>query len=79
MKGMAAIYEHVTPEMEEQVLDCLTRRWQASIRELHPAERQLLTELVPSLEREVEAALAAEVGDDGAKMISQMPPKRRAR
>jgi Phage integrase family. len=79
LQGMANVYEHVTPEMEEQVLACLTRRWQASIRELHPAERDLLLELVPSLRLEVEAALAAGLGDDGAKVISQIPPRRRAR
>ncbi|WP_026126819.1 hypothetical protein [Nocardiopsis xinjiangensis] len=49
MPGMANVYEHVTPEMREQVLTVLERRWQASVGALGPGERDRLMEMLPRL------------------------------
>jgi hypothetical protein len=42
MKGMGRVYDHVTPEMERQVLTALEERWVASVLALEEDERQKL-------------------------------------
>ena len=76
LPGMANVYEHLTPAMIRRTLQCLTRRWHQSIRDLDPGERDLLIQLVPSLAGEVERAMAR--GRRGTKTISQISPTRLA-
>lgn len=49
MPGIARIYEHVTPEMEERVMSALEARWDASLLALDPNERDTLCGWVPHL------------------------------
>ncbi|GAB2969359.1 hypothetical protein LWP59_14030 [Amycolatopsis acidiphila] len=42
MKGMARIYDHVTPVMQQQILQALEARWWGSIAVLTPGERAVL-------------------------------------
>jgi hypothetical protein len=56
MKGMARVYDHVTPEMEQQVLDALEVRFIASVLELTEPERQTLLTWVPVIKTTVEKA-----------------------
>lgn len=84
MPGMGSVYEHVTPTMIRRMLRALTRRWHQSIRDLDPAERELLIELVPSLKGEVEKAMSARRGSGGqsrasSETISHISPMRLAR
>jgi hypothetical protein len=36
MKGMARVYDHVTPVMRQQILDALEARWLGSVASLKP-------------------------------------------
>ncbi|GAA2801568.1 hypothetical protein [Saccharopolyspora taberi] len=38
MKGIGRVYDHVTPEMEQHILDVLEARWRASATALTAAE-----------------------------------------
>ncbi|WP_020672539.1 hypothetical protein [Amycolatopsis nigrescens] len=49
MKGMARVYDHVTPQMRRQILDALEARWITSLVALTPAERAQLGEWFPHL------------------------------
>jgi hypothetical protein len=42
MKGIARTYDHVTPDMRQQILVALERRWQMSLAALTAAERAQL-------------------------------------
>jgi hypothetical protein len=42
MKGMGRVYDHVTPEIQRQVLTVLEERWVASVLALEEDERQKL-------------------------------------
>jgi hypothetical protein len=39
MKGTGRVYEHVTPEMERQILEALEERFLSSVLALDDAER----------------------------------------
>ena len=78
IKGMGSVYEHVTPEMDRQVMDCLTRRWVSALRELDESERKRLLVVAPFLAKEVDAAMKDARGSEHGKTISQIPPKRAA-
>jgi integrase len=61
MKGMARVYDHVTPEMRRRILAVLEARWVGSLLALTAAERVKLGEWFPHLrqtyrELEIEAA-----------------------
>jgi integrase len=49
MKGIARVYDHVTPVMRQQILDGLEERWLASLAALTPAERVRLVRWFPHL------------------------------
>lgn len=49
MKGIARVYDRVTPEMRQQVLDALEARWAGSLAALLPAERERLESWFPNL------------------------------
>ncbi|WP_113692931.1 tyrosine-type recombinase/integrase [Amycolatopsis albispora] len=51
MKGMARVYDHITPEMERAVIQALERRWLASLNALRPTERTKLGEWFPHLRK----------------------------
>jgi hypothetical protein len=42
MKGIARVHNHVTPEMRQQIVDALERRWVAALGGLTVAERARL-------------------------------------
>lgn len=49
MPGIARIYEHVTPEVEQRVSDVPEARWDASLPTLDANERETLVGLLPHL------------------------------
>jgi integrase len=49
MKGIARVYDHVTPVMRKQVLDVLEARWRGSLAALTPGERARLVGWFPHL------------------------------
>ncbi|MGC7097676.1 integrase [Amycolatopsis lurida] len=51
MKGMARVYDHITPEMERMVIQALETRWLASLNALNAAERTKLGEWFPHLKQ----------------------------
>lgn len=73
MRGMGRVYDHVTPEMERQVVDALEERWSASLGVLSAAERGKLLGWIPNLRpamAEVErrrpvGIIGPEAGDSG--------------
>jgi hypothetical protein len=55
MKGMARVYDHVTPEMRSKVIEGLEARWQASLAALLPEERAKLVSWFPHLRATMDA------------------------
>ncbi len=49
MKGIARVYDHVTPAMVNQILDALEERWLRSVASLYPGERAKLVSWFPHL------------------------------
>ena len=49
MKGIARVYDHVTPAMVNQILDALEDRWLRSLAALYPRERAELVSWFPHL------------------------------
>lgn len=56
MKGIARVYDHVTPGMEQQVLEVLEARWAASVAALTAAERAQLMMWFPRLRDTLETS-----------------------
>jgi integrase len=77
MRGMANVYEHVTPEMKRRVLDALQQRWEASLLALRPRERERLIALVPHLEETINELTARQRAEanQGDKIIAQILPR----
>jgi integrase len=69
MKGIARVYDHVTPAMKHQVLAALEARWNASLLALTDSEREHLTTLFPHLRATV-ASRTADQGDPKTIAIS---------
>nr|WP_173130520.1 hypothetical protein [Kibdelosporangium persicum] len=63
MKGIARTYDHVTPEMRQQVLDVLEARWRDGLAGLTATERARLVSWFPHL--------AAETGVQGSTIDLQ--------
>ncbi|WUK77201.1 tyrosine-type recombinase/integrase [Kribbella sp. NBC_00359] len=82
MKGMGRVYDHVTPELERQVLRALEERWVASVLALEEDERQKLLAWVPVITDTIEKAqqeaevLAAKLV--GGERFSQISPTDRS-
>ncbi|WP_191864088.1 hypothetical protein [Embleya scabrispora] len=49
MPGIARVYQHVTPKMEQRVSDVLEARWDGSLLALDANERETLVGLLPHL------------------------------
>ncbi|WP_432844936.1 integrase [Amycolatopsis sp. CA-161197] len=49
MKGVARVYDHVTPAMVNEILDALEERWLRSLASLYPGERAKLVSWFPHL------------------------------
>jgi hypothetical protein len=49
MKGIARVYDHVTPDMRRTVLDVLEARWLSSLAVLTPGEQERLADWFPHL------------------------------
>jgi hypothetical protein len=47
MKGIARVYDHVTPAMRRMILDLLEARWLSSLTVLIPAEQNRLVSWFP--------------------------------
>ncbi|MEU4198025.1 hypothetical protein AB0E69_39445 [Kribbella sp. NPDC026611] len=56
MKGMGRMYDHVTPEMERQILEALDERFLSSVLALDDGEREKLLAWVPVIKDTVEKA-----------------------
>ncbi|MEN3267159.1 tyrosine-type recombinase/integrase [Pseudonocardia sp.] len=78
MKGMARVYDHVTPEMERQVREALEARFLTSVLELTDPEREKLLTWVPTIrpavERAQEEAMRIADGVAGVRSVSQITP-----
>ncbi|WP_202869660.1 tyrosine-type recombinase/integrase [Kribbella caucasensis] len=78
VKGMGRVYDHVTPEMERQILAALEERWIASVLALEEDERQKLLGRVPVIRDTIKKAqqeaamLAAKLV--GGERFSQISP-----
>lgn len=77
MRGMGGVYEHVTPETKQRILDVLTSRWEASLLALRAQEQARLVALLPKMEHTItQLNVIRQAGaDQGAKMIAQISPK----
>ena len=60
MKGIARVYDHVTPAMKDRILDVLEARWFASLAALTASERRELGEWFPHLGPALDAAADAQ-------------------
>jgi hypothetical protein len=49
MKGIARVYDHVTPAMRRMILDVLEARWLSSLTVLTPAEQARLVRWFPHI------------------------------
>lgn len=81
MKGMGRVYDHVTPEMERQILEALEERFVTSVLELDEDEREKLLGWVPVIkdtivkaQREAEDLAARLVGGERFSQISPTDP-----
>jgi hypothetical protein len=78
MKGMGRVYDHVTPEMERQILEVLEDRFVTSVLALEDDEREKLLIWVPVIKDTIEKAqqeaemLAARLV--GGERFSQISP-----
>lgn len=54
--GMARVYEHVTPRMQERILSVLETRWVGSVASLTDVERERLFTMAPVLEEHYKEA-----------------------
>jgi hypothetical protein len=78
MRGMGGIYEHVTPETKQRILDVLTSRWEASLLALRVQEQERLIAMLPTMEHTIarlSASREAEAGQ-GAKIHAHFTPRR---
>jgi hypothetical protein len=70
MKGIARVYDHVTPAMRRMVLDALEARWLSSLAVLTPAEQARLVSWFPH----VRAVLDDLQNGPSRKLMSAKPP-----
>lgn len=61
MKGIARVYDHVTPAMNEHLVDALEARWKASVVALTAAERAQLMLWFPKLRGTLETGIGEAV------------------
>jgi len=74
MRGMGRVYEHVTPQMERQVLDVLERRWIGSLLALKDDERAQLVGRLPHLGLVIEEAKQAHEDQEArAAVVVDLP------
>jgi hypothetical protein len=55
MRGMGRVYDHVTPDMVQEIIDALEAPWLASLRALRPAEQDTLVAWFPHLGAAIDA------------------------
>jgi hypothetical protein len=74
---MGGVYEHVTPETKQRILDVLTSRWETSLLALRAQEQQRFIALLPKMEQTITQLTASRQAeaDQGAKIIAQISPK----
>jgi hypothetical protein len=75
MRGMGGIYEHVTPETKQRILDVLTDRWEASLLALRAQEQEQLIAMLPTMERTIARLAASREVQGGAKIHAHLTPK----
>jgi hypothetical protein len=76
MRGMGGVYEHVTPETKQRILNVLTSRWESSLLALRAQEQERLVAMLPKMEQTIaQLAASREVQTgQGAKIIAQISP-----
>jgi hypothetical protein len=74
MPGIARVYEHVTPEMMQQISEVLEARWLTAALALDEDELAKLLGWVPQLRSAIEAARRSQQVGSGSAMISQFSP-----
>jgi hypothetical protein len=77
MKGIARVYDHVTPEMRRMVLEVLEARWMSSLAVLMPSEQAQLIEWFPHLRTvldDLQIGLARTETPRNPRMITEAPP-----
>jgi len=81
MRGMARVYDHVTPDMERQIAEAMEARWAASLLALRNEEQVKIVGWFPYLGPVIEdlgkcrqAAERAASGMASEKLISQISP-----
>jgi hypothetical protein len=77
MSGMANVYEHVTPETKQRILDTLQARWESSLLALRGPERERLTALLPQMHDTIKQLTTRQQAEaeQGGKIIAQISPK----
>jgi hypothetical protein len=75
MKGIARVYDHVTPAMRQQILDALETRWLASLSAVRdhgsPFDLHLITKALPARKRNRACDLRKQVvGDTGIEPVT---------
>jgi hypothetical protein len=77
MRGMGGVYEHVTPETKQRILDVLTSRWESSLLALRAQEQERLVATLPKMEQTIARLRASREVQEGqvTKMIAQISPK----
>ena len=75
--GMGGVYEHVTPEMKQRILDVLRCRWESSLLALRPMERRQLVEFRPRLSDTINRLheQRREETDQANKIIARISPR----
>ena len=77
MRGMGGVYEHVTPETKQRILDVLTSRWESSVLASRVQEQERLVAALPKMEQTIIRLKASREVHEGqvTKMIAQISPK----
>lgn len=61
MQGIARIYEHLTPTMEQQTTNALEHRWNQSLQTLTTAEQDELSGWYPHVKQNIHDLQQAQV------------------
>jgi hypothetical protein len=77
MRGMGGIYEHVTPETKQRILDVLQARWESSLLALRAQEQERLIALLPQMAQTINQLKAVQqaTAEQGAKIRAHLTPK----
>jgi integrase len=76
MRGMGGIYEHVTPETKQRIVDVLQARWETSLLALRPQEQEGLIVLLPQMAKTINRLKAVQqaTASPAAKIRAHLTP-----